>query len=201
MSGRYPEKYVIGLTGNIAVGKSAVLAILAELGAETIDADQIAHHVMRKGEAAYKEILNAFGAGILGADGEIARAALGAIVFADPDKLKLLESITHPAVRRRIDSMLRASVADVVVIEAIKLLEGDLKNAVDAVWVVNAPPAAQLARLRSERGLPEPVARQRIALQNSQAEKLRQADVVIENDGSLEATRRQVQRHWREIER
>ena len=201
MSGRYPEKYVIGLTGNIAVGKSAVLAILAELGAETIDADQIAHHVMRKGEAAYKEILNAFGAGILGADGEIARAALGAIVFADPDKLKLLESITHPAVRRRIDSMLRASVADVVVIEAIKLLEGDLKNAVDAVWVVNARPAAQLARLRSERGLPEPVARQRIALQNSQAEKLRQADVVIENDGSLEATRRQVQRHWREIER
>jgi len=201
LSGRYPEKYVIGLTGNIAVGKSAVLAILAELGAETIDADQIAHHVMRKGEAAYKEILNAFGAGILGADGEIARAALGAIVFADPDKLKLLESITHPAVRRRIDSMLRASVADVVVIEAIKLLEGDLKNAVDAVWVVNARPAAQLARLRSERGLPEPVARQRIALQNSQAEKLRQADVVIENDGSLEATRRQVQRHWREIER
>lgn len=199
MSKRYPEKYVIGLTGNIAVGKSLVLAILAELGAATIDADRVAHQVLRKGEAAYDKVVDAFGAGILGADGEIARAALGAIVFADPLKLKQLEAITHPAVRLRIDRMARAAAADVIVIEAIKLLEGDLKNAVDAVWVVNASPEAQLARLQSERGLPEPAARQRMAAQNSQADKLRKADVVIENDGAPEATRRQVRRHWEAI--
>lgn len=199
MSGRYPEKYFIGLTGNIAVGKSLVLAILAELGAATIDADRVAHKVLRKGEAAYDEVVDAFGAGILDADGEIARAALGAIVFADPAKLKQLEAITHPAVRRKIDAMARAAAADVIVIEAIKLLEGDLKNAVDAVWVVNASPEAQLARLQSERGLAEPAARQRMEAQNSQADKLRQADVVIENDGAPEATRRQVRRHWEAI--
>ncbi len=201
MSGRYPEKYIIGLTGNIAVGKSFVLAILAELGAAAIDADRVAHQVLRKGEAAYDDILSAFGVGILGADGEIARAALGKIVFADPVKLKQLESITHPAVRQKIDSMVRAAAADVIVIEAIKLLEGDLKNAADAVWVVNASPETQFKRLRSERGLPEAAARQRMALQNSQADKLRQADVVIENNGPPEATRRQVQRHWGEIGR
>lgn len=196
MSERYPGKYLIGLTGNIAVGKSLVRETLAQLGAAAIDADQVAHQVIRKGEAAYEDIIAAFGDGIVADDGEIVRAALGAIVFADPARLKQLEGITHPAIRRRIDQLIRATDARVVVIEAIKLLEGELKNAVDAVWVVDASREAQRKRLISERGMTAAEAARRIALQNSQADKLRQADVIIRNDGNIEDTRAQVQRAW-----
>ena len=189
MSERYPGKYLIGLTGNIAVGKSLVREMLAELGAVTIDADHIAHQVIRKGEAAYDDIIAAFGDGILDGDGEIVRAALGEIVFADPARLKQLEGISHPAIRRRIDQLIRGSDARVVVIEAIKLLEGELRGAVDSVWVVDAPPGTQLGRLMMARGMTERAAERRIALQNSQADKLRQADVVIRNDGDIEETR------------
>ena len=199
MSERYPDKFLIGLTGNIAVGKSFVLEMLAGFGAAAIDADQVAHQVIRQGEAAYDDIIAAFGAGILDADGEIARAALGEIVFSDPARLQALEGITHPAIRRRIDQGIQDADARVVVIEAIKLLEGELKNAVDAVWVVDAAPSTQLQRLQKERGLTKREAKRRIALQNSQAEKLRQADVIIRNDGDKADTRAQVARAWQRI--
>ena len=199
MSARYPGKIIIGLTGNIAVGKSLVRRLLAELGAATIDADQVAHDVIKPGQCAYQPIIAAFGAGILGADGQIMRPALGKIVFADPAQLRKLEAITHPVIRQRIHQRIRESKAPVVVIEAIKLLEGELKNVVDAVWVVDATPAAQLRRLIQERGFDESHARQRIAAQNDQAEKLRQADVVISNDGDIEAARSQVLRHWQAL--
>ena len=199
MSEAYPGKYLIGLTGNIAVGKSLVRARLAALGAAAIDADHIAHDVIRQGEAAYDDIVAAFGAGILDSAGEIKRAALGEIVFADPARLKQLEGITHPAIRRRIDQRIRAAEPRVVVIEAIKLLEGGLKHAVDSVWVVDASPETQLRRLMNTRGMTETQAKNRIALQNSQAHKLRQADVVIDNDGAAADTRAQVERAWRAI--
>ena len=199
MSDRYPDKYLIGLTGNIAVGKSLVRAMLAELGAATIDADHIAHQVIRAGEAAYGEIIAAFGKGILAENGEIERAALGEIVFTDPARLKELEGITHPAIRLRISRLIREAESSVVVIEAIKLLEGELRNAVDSVWVVDAPPRTQLQRLIAARGMTEREAERRIALQNSQADKLRQADVVIRNDGDIDDTRLQVERAWREV--
>ena len=196
MSERYPDKYLIGLTGNIAVGKSLVRDMLSEFGAATIDADHIAHQVIRKGEPAYERIIAAFGAGILDSDGEILRAALGEIVFADPARLKQLEGITHPAIRRRIDQLVRDAEARVVVIEAIKLLEGELKNAVDSVWVVDASPRTQRQRLMSARGMSLAEAERRIALQNSQADKLRQADIVIRNDGDARETRAQAVRAW-----
>ena len=196
MSERYPDKTIIGVTGNIAVGKSLALAHLAQLGAAVIDADQVAHQVLRRGGAAYEPVLAAFGRDILDADGEIARGKLGEIVFADPAQLQRLEAITHPAIRLEIDRRIRGAAAAVVVIEAIKLLEGDLKNALDAVWVVDASPATQLQRLMTERGLSQAEARRRIALQNSQADKLKQADVVIANDGEIAATRAQVERAW-----
>ena len=198
MSARYPDKYLIGLTGNIATGKSLVRTMLQELGAATIDADLVAHQVMLKGEAAYDHIVAAFGDSILDDDAQIVRAALGKIVFADAVLLRQLEAITHPAIRLRIDHLVRSSEAKVVVIEAIKLLEGDLKNAVDAVWVVNASPETQLGRLMTERGMSEAEASRRIALQNSQADKLRQADVIISNDGGLDDVRTQVERAWEE---
>ena len=196
-SERYPGKTLIGLTGNIAVGKSLARQMLQELGAVTIDADQVAHQVILRGNPTFDEIVAAFGEGIIGEDGEIERAALGRIVFADSAKLKMLEGITHPAIRQRTDQLIRNAEATVVVIEAIKLLEGRLKDVVDAVWVVHASPETQLSRLRSERGFSENDARQRIAAQNKQADKLRLADVIIENDGSIEETRAQVLRHWR----
>ncbi len=200
MNQRYPGKYLIGLTGNIAVGKSLVRGRLAELGAATIDADTVAHQVMLKGEAAYDQIIANFGSDILDANGEINRAALGKIVFADPARLKQLEAITHPAIRRQIEQLIRAAPQVVIVIEAIKLLEGSWKNAVDAVWVVDAPPKLQVQRLIEERGLARDDANQRIAAQNKQADKLRQADVIIDNSGSIAETRAQVKRHWLAIE-
>ena len=196
LSQRYPEKSIIGLTGNIAVGKSLVLAQLAELGAAVIDADQVAHQVLRRGGAAYEPVLAAFGRGILGGDGEIQRGALGAIVFADQAQLRRLEAITHPAIRLEIDRRIRGAAADIVVIEAIKLLEGELKNAVGTVWVVDASPALQLQRLLDARGMSLAEAQRRIDGQNSQADKLKHADVIIVNDGDMDATRAQVEQAW-----
>ena len=199
MSARYPDKYLIGLTGNIATGKSLAREMLADLGAATIDADQVAHQVMRRGQPAHAAIVAAFGDRILDDAGEISRAALGAVVFADAHALRQLEGITHPAVRRRIDAQIRAATADVAVIEAIKLLEGALRHVVDSVWVVDAPPATQLARLVEQRGMSRAQAQQRIQAQNSQAIKLAAADVIIRNHGDIQATRAQVIRAWRSI--
>ena len=199
MSGRYPNKYLIGLTGNIAVGKSLVRQFLHGLGADAIDADQIAHQVMMPSRPVYQAIVAAFGKGIIGRDGQIQRAALGKIVFSDPAALKRLESITHPAIRKRIDRLVSDSGKDVIVIEAIKLLEGGLKDAVDAVWVVHAAPQTQYSRLVSGRNLSEEDARRRIGAQNRQADKIRQADVVIQNDGSITDTLKQVEDHWAQI--
>lgn len=199
LNARYPDKYLIGLTGNIAVGKSRVREMLAELGAAAIDADHIAHQVLGKGEATYGEVIEAFGEGILNDKGGIERASLGAIVFADPARLKQLESITHPAIRTRIDQRIREAEERIVVIEAIKLLEGELKRAVDSIWVVDAAPETQLGRLMTARNLPEGEAQRRIDLQNSQTEKLRQADVIIRNDGDIADTRAQVTRAWHAI--
>lgn len=196
MSSRWPGKYVIGLTGNIAVGKSLVRQRLQELGAYAIDADRIAHQVMMPGGPAFQAILAAFGPQILGGDGQVDRAALGRIVFSDLAALKRLEAITHPVIHETIDRLVKHSEKEVAVIEAIKLLEGRLKDAVDAVWVVHAAPQTQHQRLISQRGLSPEEARQRIQAQNSQADKIRQADVVIHNDGDIADTLKQVQAHW-----
>ena len=196
MKERYPGKYLIGLTGNIAVGKSLVRQFLVDLGAAAIDADQVAHQVILPDGPAFDDVVAEFGEGIIDSDGEINRATLGNIVFADQAKLRKLEAITHPAIRARIDQLIRDAERQVVVIEAIKLLEGNLRQVVDAVWVVNAAPETQMQRLMSERGYSENLARQRIASQNKQEDKLRQADVIIENDGDMEETRKQVARAW-----
>ena len=201
MSERYPGKIIIGLTGNIATGKSLVMDMLAEMGAATIDADAVAHGVILRGGPTFDAIIAEFGADILGADGEITRADLGKIVFADRARLKTLEAITHPAIGQRIDELIRAATSEVVVIEAIKLLEGRLGGIVDAVWVADCAPETQLRRLVDRRGLDEEDARQRIAAQNKQADKLRRADVIINNDGTVEKTRAQVERHWRALTR
>lgn len=198
---RWANKYVIGLTGNIAVGKSVVRQMLQHLGAYTIDADGLVHRAMAPGAPAYKPIIETFGQFVLDAEKNIDRALLGNIVFARPDALAKLEAITHPIVGQAISMLISRSTQPVVVIEAIKLLEGDLGKAVDEVWVVDASPETQLRRLVNQRKMPEADARQRIAAQGAQADKLARAQVVIRNDGNVEETWKQVQAAWNAVMR
>lgn len=192
-----PPRILIGLTGNIATGKSVVAQRLRELGAAVIDADRVARLVVRKGQPALGEIACAFGDGVLLPDGELDRKTLGQIVFNDPARLKQLEAITHPAVRVEMEHQLGALPPEAVaVIEVIKLFESGWADRCDQVWVTHCPPEQQVARLVRSRGMTEADARARVAAQNPQSEKLARAGVIIDTSGTLEETRRQVERAW-----
>ena len=190
---------VIGLTGPIGAGKSVVAAMLRELGAKVIDADALVHDEQSRGTVGYSAIVQAFGTGGLGEDKEIDRAKLAAEVFADPKKLARLERIMHPRVIARIleaRKMLRDG--DVMVVEAIKLLESDLRNVCDRIWVVLAPRPLLIERLRA-RGLPQPEAELRLSRQASEEDFRAAADVVILNDGDRDATRARVREAWERL--
>jgi len=196
--------YIIGLTGNIATGKSTVARILQNLGAEVIDADRLVHRLMEPGTEVWHAIRQAFGTEVIGPDGAIDRRRLGAIVFADPAALARLEAIVHPAVGRAILRRLeewrsQPQPPRVVVIEAIKLLESSLAKLCDAVWIVVAPREVQIERLVRTRGLTPEEAALRIDAQPPVEPKLARADVVIHNDGSLDHLRCQVEEAWRRI--
>ncbi len=192
---------VIGITGNIGTGKSTVLQMLRELGAFIIDADQVAHEVMAPGGPAYEGVIKAFGPDIVQADGQIDRKRLGEIVFAHPDQLSRLETIVHPAVFTRLTQLLDEAGEQVVFIEAIKLLEAGMAISLcDRVWVVTAPRAQQIERLMRTRNMSRAEAKARMALQSPQALKTAQADVVIHNDGSMEALQQQVTTAWQQLQ-
>jgi len=194
--------YVIGLTGNIGTGKSMVLDILRDLGAHIIDADAVTRLVMQRGGAAYSAIVEAFGPEIVRADGEIDRAALGRLVFSDSCALRRLEKLVHPATTTWIKTDIAGTDADVVVIEAIKLIEAGLvAELCDTLWVVDVPPEVQLARLLDSRGMSREDALQRMAAQPPQEEKVAAADLVIDNAGAIEQTRQQVLAAWSAIPR
>jgi dephospho-CoA kinase len=187
---------VIGLTGPIGAGKSLVAVMLRELGAKVIDADAVVHDEQSRGTVGYSAIVQTFGTGVLGEDKEIDRKKLAEEVFADPKKLARLERIMHPRVIARIleaRKMLRDG--DVMVVEAIKLLESDLRNVCDEIWVVLASRALLIERLRA-RGLPQAEADMRLARQSSEEEFRVAADVVILNDGDRDATRTRVREAW-----
>jgi len=188
--------YVIGLTGNIACGKSLVLNALAELGAHPIDADQVARELMRPGSPVLDEVARAFGPAILKPDGNLDRRALAGIVFNDPKQLHRLETIVHPPVVKLIRERLTESRAAVVVIDAIKLFEASLATDCDEVWVVTCRPEQQLSRLMARDGLSEQEARARMSAQSPQAEKVRRATRVIDNSGTVEETLAQVRTAW-----
>lgn len=195
------DKYVIGLTGNIATGKSLVLRMLKELGADTIDADNLVHVLMRRGSPLYDRIVAEFGRYILDEDFEIDRGKLGNIVFGDPQALAHLESITHPTVRRETEKRIADSKADVVAVEAIKLIESGMADDCDALWVVTAPQAVQIQRLMAKRKMTRPQVMLRIEAQPPQKEKIARADVVIENGGDVVLTWKAVHRHFGAIPR
>ena len=182
------EKVVIGLTGNIATGKSLVLRMLQELGATVIDADKVAHQSMGAGSPIYQEIVEEFGKFVLDAEGQIDREKLGKIVFSLPEALARLEAITHPAVRQHINQAIANSNTDVVVVEAIKLFESGLAEQCNSNWVVTAPPEIQLKRLVERRKMPREQAIQRIKAQPPAEEKVARSDVVIDNSGELAKT-------------
>jgi dephospho-CoA kinase len=182
----------IGLTGNIACGKSTVGKLLMSRGAEYIDADRLVHVLLEPGTPENARIVERFGPEVRAADGRIDRPQLGGIVFADPAALRELEAILHPGVRAEIHRRMAASTAPMIVVDAIKLFEGGLAREMDVNWVVICPRSEQVRRLMAERGMTAEQAETRISAQGSQEEKVRQADVVIDNGGSLEATERQV---------
>jgi len=194
--------YLIGLTGNIATGKSLVARMLGDLGAYVIDADELVHELQRKDAPVWAGIVGEFGEGILRADGEIDRAKLGALVFSDSEALHRLESIVHPAVGAEIERQLAnlEPPDQVVVIEAIKLIEAGLHKRCNALWVVTSRPGVQLDRLMRTRGLSEADAQVRIAAQPPQSKKAALADVLIENDTTVGDLRAQVERHWKRVQ-
>ena len=193
--------FLIGLTGNIATGKSEVAQMLAELGALVVDADKVAHQVMRPDGLAYAAVVKAFGPEILAADGLIDRARLGAIVFRDPAALRRLEAAVHPAVIARVQERITQARERVVVVEAIKLIEAGMHRGCDALWVVTAPRPLQIARLVAARGLTEAEAALRVDAQPPQEEKAALADWVIVNDGHLDGLRRKVEAGWEKIQK
>jgi dephospho-CoA kinase len=187
---------VVGLTGPIGAGKTVVAATLRELGAKVLDADAIVHDEQSRGTVGYSAIIQAFGTKILGEDKEVDRKKLAAEVFGDPAKLAKLERILHPRVIARIleaRKMLRDG--DVLVVEAIKLLESGLRNVCDEVWVVVASRELLLERLAS-RGLPRAEAELRLGAQYSETEFRSAADVLIENDGDRDQLKKRVRAEW-----
>ncbi len=196
MSKHWPDKIIVGLTGNIATGKSAVMRLAAERGALTIDADQIVHSLLDANPAAQEAVAAAFGRDVRRADGTIDRTALGQIVFSDAKELQKLEQILHPEVRREIVELVDESQARIIMIEAIKLLEGELVEMVDQVWVTRAPQRTQIERLVVCRGLDVETATLRVNAQHPQEAKVARADLVIDTDGVMAATRSQFDAAW-----
>ena len=190
------DKIIIGLTGNIATGKSAVMNLAAEQGALAIDADKIVHEILANDIGVQEAIVTAFGPTIQKDDGRIDRPALGKIVFNDRQALRQLEEIIHPVVHRQVIKIIQDTAAPIVIIEAIKLLEGKLSGICDTIWVTRCPRDIQLQRLQVCRGLDQETAAMRIDSQPPQEEKVAQADIVIETGGRMEDTRRQFAAAW-----
>lgn len=189
---------ILGLTGNIASGKSTVGMLLLELGATAyIDADLVVHELYLPGKPLVAEIAAVFGQGVIGPDGGVDRKTLGQIVFGDQTRLRQLEAIVLPAVRDALLARLRALPAKGIgVFDAIKLVESGYAPLCDGVWLVTCSEQAQLQRLMTSRGLTETEARQRIAAQGDLEPKRAVATEIIANDGTLDDLRRVVTAAW-----
>jgi dephospho-CoA kinase len=193
---------LIGLTGGIATGKSTVAALLIARGAAVIDADVLAREVLVPGAPAFAEVVEAFGPGVLGESGAVDRAALGSLVFADPELRAELERITHPRINalmqeRILDAL--GSGAPLVVADVALLFERRREDAFDGTLLVYAPPAVQLRRIRERDGLDDLEAQRRIVAQLPIDEKRARATWVIDNGGAREATAAQVDAWWDEV--
>jgi len=194
---------IIGLTGGIGSGKSVVGGMLAELGAHVIDSDKVGHRVYAPGSEGFTRIVEAFGRGIVAADGTIDRKKLGALVFAAGERRAELNAILHPLIfgeiMREIGECRSAGFAGPIVLEAPILVEAKGTGLVDQIWVVTAPPEAVRARLTSARAMTRAEIDARVAAQLDDAERRRHADVILENDGDLASLRKVVEAAWRAL--
>jgi dephospho-CoA kinase len=188
----------IGLTGGIGSGKSTVAALLAERGAQVVDADRLARAVVEPGTPGLDAVVAEFGAGVLTAEGALDRPALAAVVFGDPAARARLDAVVHPLVRARAAELVGAAPPDAVVVQDVPLLvETGQAGAYDLVLVVEADPETRVARL-VERGLSAEDARARIASQATDEQRRAVADVVLRNDGDRADLAAEVERFWAE---
>lgn len=187
---------LVGLTGGVATGKSTVSAMFRALGCVIIDADLLAREVVEPGQPAYREIVEAFGPGVLQPDGGLDRKALGAVVFADSARRRRLEAITHPRIRERFAARLAELAGQgfdgIVIFDAPVMIESGNYRTMDRLVVVTSEEASQVARQQARDVLGEAGARRRIESQMPLAEKARLADYLIDNSGDLAATEAQV---------
>ncbi len=195
----YAGKTIVGLTGNIATGKSAVMRLARDHGALTIDADKIVHELMDSDSTMQAAIAVAFGSEVRREDGRINRKKLGEIVFSDPAALADLEAMVHPAVGKAVDARILDSEQNIIFIEAIKLLEGNLRDICHQIWVTRCSPQRQLERLRVCRGMETEVAAVRIKAQPPQEEKVAQSDVLIDTNGLMKDTEAQFNIAWKRL--
>ena len=197
--------FVVGLTGGIASGKSTVSLLLKDKGAVIIDYDEIAMQIIKPDKPAWFKVINHFGHEILNEEEYIDRKKLADIVFSDKRQLEFLNSFTHPEIINEIKSQLeyyKSLQKEVVIIDAALLLEVGLDAIVDEVWVVTVDEKVQLERLMNrDKNLNKEQAMSRIRSQMPQEEKIKYADRVIDNSGSIEDTKVQVDSIWREISR
>lgn len=195
----------VGLTGGIAVGKSTVMRTFAELGAVCFDADAIARSVVEPGRPALAAVVRAFGPSVLADDGTLDRAALGEIVFANPERRRELESILHPPIIAEQDRLIdevRASRPDaIVIVDAALMIESGGYRRFDQLVVVHCAPEVQRQRLMARNGIAPEEADRRIAAQMPQDEKLKYATLAIDTGGTLDDTRQRTEAAWRELVR
>jgi len=195
----WPGKYVIGLTGNIATGKSVVRRMLEHLGAYTIDADALFHRAIARGAPGHQPVLDTFGKWLVNKDGEIDRSKLGNLVFGDREALEQLENIVHPLVKQATSLLIQHAKQPVIVVEANKLLESDVRKACDTIWVTTAPEEIQVERLVRKRGFTKEQALERIRIQGAQSDKVAAANMVIHNTGSYDDLWEQISTEWKKI--
>jgi dephospho-CoA kinase len=193
----------VGLTGSIAVGKSFVAAVLAELGCRVLDADETAREVVAPGAAGLAAVVEAFGEGVLRQDGSLDRQQLGSLVFADESRRKLLNSILHPYIIARQDAQLREWEAmdpkGIAIVDAALMIESGGYKRFDKLIVVHCRPEVQLERLLARDGLTREEAKRRIASQMPQEEKQKFADYLIDTSDGFAATRKRTQEVYEEL--
>ena len=198
-SAKAKNKVIIGLTGSFASGKTTVSSCFRKLGAQIIDADKIAHNAIKRGSGVYNKIVRGFGAGILSPAGSIDRSKLGEAVFNEKRLLNKLNRLVHPEVIRRVKQLVKFSNKQCLVIDAPLLIETGLNKYCDVMVVVKVSRKKQIERAQKKSGLSGNDCLKRIRSQISVSRKVRLADFVIDNNGSLEETEEQVRKIWKKI--
>lgn len=191
--------FVLGITGPIASGKSTVSRLLEQYGAHIIDADEVYRSLVSRGSPLWRAIRERFGDAVIGDDGELDRAALGRIVFSNPESLAELDALTHPTVVAEIRRRVAATTAPVVVIEAIKLIEAGLASDVDALWLVTAEPDTRVSRLMARNGLNRQEAERRVRAASAILPTCVTPDATIDNTGNESETRLATGQAWQEL--